>query len=226
MSLESVAGFSEANAAFILEQARLFAKDRGVRPPDDLQVDRKPIHFYNDTGFEIPPYGVLQVRNVRNVATTYHDVKRPIDYDACMTTMLINGPYAVPVGKNGTAQNGPVYRVVHDGGPYSIGDRLGWSAGSFFVSLGSLLVNLGADDVVDNCLRVAFDYSTMTGQTTSVIPAGGSGTFHRRKKTSSSFSTNTGRSYECWNDSSTEIASGTRILAFPGEGVWLAVEVC
>jgi hypothetical protein len=224
--MEPIAGFSESNAAFILEQARLFAKDRGVRPPDDLQFDRKPIHFYNDTGHEIPPYGVLQVETVRDIATTFHDVKRPFDYACCQTTMLINGPYAVAVGERGTAQDGPVYRVIHDGGSYAVGDRLGWKADSFEVTLGCLLVCLGADMVAEDCLRVAFDYSSMRGVATSTIPVGGSGTFHRRKATSTTFATDSSRTYTGWNDSTVEIPNGARLLATCSEGRWTVEEVC
>ena len=221
--MEPIAGFSESNAAFILEQARLFAKDRGVRPPDDLQFDRKPIHFYNDTGHEIPPYGVLQVETVRDIATTFHDVKRPFDYDACQTTMLINGPYAVAVGERGTAQDGPVYRVIHDGGSYAVGDRLGWKADSFEVTLGCLLVNLGADMVAEDCLRVAIDYSAMSAVANGNI--GTTGLAHRRKRTSGGFTTDTSKSYPVVSDGST-ILSGARILCWPCDGVFVAVEVC
>ena len=224
--MESIGVLSESNTKFVLDQARLFAKDRGLNAPDELERERRPVYFHNTSGFEIPAYGVLQVRTVRDDLTCYHDVKRPFDYDACQTTILFNGPYAVPDGERGTAQSGPVYRVIHDGGTYSVGDRMGWKASSFQVGLGSLLVNLGSDEVSTNCLRVAFDYSTMPGQTTSSIPAGGSGTFNRRKKTSTGFTADTSRSYTAWNDSDQDIATNKRILAFPGEGVWLAVEVC
>jgi hypothetical protein len=224
--MEPIAGFSERNAEFILDQAMSYAKDRGVRPPDDLQFNRKPTHFYNDTGHEIPPYGVLQVKTVRDVATTFHDVKRPYDYDACQTTMLINGPYAVAVGERGTAQDGPVYRVIHDGGTYAVGDRLGWKTDSFQVTLGALLVNLGADMVTENCLRVAFDYSSIRGVTTSIIAIGGSGTFYRRKRTSGGFTTDTSRTYTAFNDSTTAIPNSADIKAWSCEGVWYAVEIC
>jgi hypothetical protein len=220
---EPIAGFSERNAEFILDQAMLYAKDRGVRPPDDLQFNRKPTHFYNDTGHEIPPYGVLQVKTVRDVATTFHDVKRPYDYDACQTTMLINGPYAVAVSERGTAQDGPVYRVIHDGGTYAVGDRLGWTANSFQVSLGCLLVNLGADMVTENCLRVAFDYSAMTAVANGAIS--GTGLVHRRKRTIGGFTTDTSKSYPVVSDSSA-IASGARVHCWPCDGVFIAVEVC
>jgi hypothetical protein len=229
--MESIGVLSARNTAFVLEQARLFAKDRGLGAPDDMQIERRPIYFVNESGHEIPPYAVMQVEDYfDNGVTTHHVVKRPFDYTACQTHLLFNGPYAVPDGERGTAQNGPIYQVVHNNAiTYSIGDRMGPTANSFEVGLGSILVHLGRDDVTLRGVRVAFDYSAMSGNAAVEIPAGGSGTFRRRRKTSTGFDDLTGDSfkvYTCWNDSSTPIASGRRIIAWPCEGVWLATEVC
>jgi len=119
-----------------------------------------------------------------------------------------------------------VFRVIHDGGTYAVGDRLGWKTDSFQVTLGALLVNLGADMVTENCLRVAFDYSSIRGVTTSVIAIGGSGTFYRRKRTSGGFTTDTSRTYTAFNDSTTAIPNSADIKAWSCEGVWYAVEIC
>lgn len=224
---ESIGVFRPETAKAIYEDFKRRARQSNIGAENQMPMYRLPMYFQNDSGVEIPPYGILQVKSVFNDITTFHTVKRAFDYDACQTFTIINGPFAVPDGERGTAQDGPFYRVIHDNAiSYSVGDRLGWKSGSFQVGLGSILVNLGADNAATNCIRVAFDYSTMTGVTTSTIPAGSSGTFQRRKKGSTTFTTDTSKTYTAWNDSTTDIANGARILAFPGEGVWLAVEVC
>lgn len=224
---EEYAVFKPSTAEKLIEMIRWWErlpKDAG----SDVEMPiEKGIYFKNNSGAEIPAYGVMQASGTTENVLNYLIVERAYDYAACQGVTLFNGPFAVPDGEFGTAQNGPVYIAVHDAAiTYNVGDRMGWKSGAFTLALGAPLVYLGADDVVTNGCRVMFDYSCMVGQSVLAIAAGASGTVRRRKADGSGFATDTTRSYTAYNDSGTEVASDSRILMFPIDGRWVIVEVC
>ncbi len=199
------------------------------RPDDFVVLEQEPILFVNDSGHEIPPYGLIQAKNTYDQpdGANFVRVVRPFDYAANQSIVLVNGPEAVADGENGSAQPGPLFRVVHDGAEsYAVGDRLGWVSGSFLAGLGALFRVVGVDDIVDDCLRVMFDQSAASMQSSGAITAGSSGLAYLRKPSSGSWTTDTAKEYPVFNDSGSNIADNTRLIGFPTDGRFLVVEVC
>ena len=224
---EAVGVFKKTTAQKLVEMIRWWERlPKNAGPDVEFPVDGG-IYFKNNSGVEIPAYGVMQASGTEENILNYLTVERAYDYTACQGVTLFNGPFSVPDGEFGTAQNGPVYIAVHDAAiTYNVGDRMGWKSGAFTLALGAPLVYLGTDDVITNGCRVMFDHSCMAGQSVSAIAAGASGTVRRRKAGGSGFTTDTTRSYTAFNDSGTEVAADSRILMFPIDGRWVIVEVC
>jgi hypothetical protein len=195
---------------------------------EDTVTVQKPVYFRNDTGSTIPPYGVVQVTGtVESGVMNYFTVEQARDYTAAQTFVVFNNAFEVLNGGYGSGQVGPVFTAIHDAAiTYNVGDRMGWKASGFTIALGSPLVFLGLDDVATNACKVAWDHTCMPGQSISAIAAESSGLVYRRKSTSIGFSTDTTRSYTAYNDTETEIAADSRIMLFPADGRWLAIEVC
>lgn len=200
-----------------------------ARPDDFLPLETEPILFVNDSGHEIPPYGIMQAKNTYDQpgGANYVSVVRPFDYAANQSIVLVNGPTAVPDGEYGSAQLGPLFRVVHDGAEsYGVGDRLGWVSGSFLAGLGALFRVVGVDDITDDCLRVMFDQSVASMQSFGAIAAGSSGLAYLRDPSSETWTTDTSKEYPVFNDSGSNIADNTRMIGLPTDGRFLVVEVC
>jgi hypothetical protein len=211
--------------------AATLAHERGgsVRPDELLFNEPEAILVRNTSGHTIPPFGLMLPKDCFDQPASYNyiDVVRPFDYDANLAVVLVNGFNEIPDGEFGTAQSGPVFRVVHDGAiSYAVGDRLGCVDNSFLAGLGPLFRVLGEDDIAENCIRVMWDHSQMQGQSILEIPAGGSGLVRRRKATVSGWATDTSRSYLAYNDTETAVTEDSRIIMFPIDGRWVIVEVC
>jgi hypothetical protein len=77
--------------------------------------------------------------------------------------LLINGPTEIAIGGYGTAQVGPKYRLLHDGGTYAAGYTLGIKIGAFTATAGHMFSVLGDDELLsgtDNVVSVMFADST------------------------------------------------------------------
>ena len=197
----------------------------GARPIEQLQQPEDPIFFRNDSAQTIPPYGLMQVQTTLDVAGSYNLalVQRPIHSSLLRSPLLINGDYEVLTGGYGMAQNGPVYRLLHDGAhTYVAGDRLGSLTATFTATYGALYSVLGADNIATNIVRVMFDTSAFKGKTKSVaLVAGTPGNVYFRDAAG----TVTTKEYLAETDVS-NIPADTDIWLFPMYGRLVAAKVC
>lgn len=209
----------------LLQQYEREPTDRG---PDAGLPFRIPIVFRNVSGHTIPPYGLMQAKTTYDDAQNYIDVVRAFDYTyETLSIPLVNGPFEVLNNKYGTAQNGPVFRIVHDAAvTYNVGDRIGWKSNSFLAQLGCLFRVVGDDPIVTNIVKAVFDQSAQMGQSAAAIAANSSGNAYIRHASSGGFTTNITKTYTAFNDTSVEIPNNVRIMLWPSEGRFIAIEVC
>lgn len=206
-----------------------YERQNAARPDELVFNEHEPILVRNTSGHTIPPFGLMLPKSCYDAPSSYNyiDVVRPFDYDANLSVVLVNGFKEIPDEQYGTAQNGPVYRVVHNGAvTYATGDRLGCVNNSFQASLGPLFRVLGEDDIVENCLRVVCDDSIMMGQSVLAIADGASGLVRRRKLGLGGWSTDASKSYPARNDTGSAIDADSRILMMPCDGIFSIVQVC
>jgi hypothetical protein len=139
------------------------------KPLDFIPPQPTPIYFRNDSGVTIPPWGLVQPTGTYNETNSFCYVKvdRPIGATLMRCPLLINGPYECLDGDYGCAQQGPVFRLLHDGGTYVAGDRLGAKTGTFTATYGALYAVIGPDAIDTNIVRVMFDTSPFYGKTKS-----------------------------------------------------------
>ena len=157
----------------------------------------------------------------------YLIAKRYPAYTAAQSVPMVNGPFEVPNNEYGTPQLGPVYRVIHDDAVgYSVGDRVGWKANSFQVSLNASFIVLGEDDIETNCLRVTRDDSSISGQSVLAIADGASGLIRRRVLGSGGWTTDASKSYPARNDTGSAINADSRLRVDPVDGIFSIVQVC
>lgn len=209
----------------LLQQYERNPQDRGS---DTGNVFRVPTVFRNVSGHTIPAYGLIQPKTTYEDALGYVDVVRAFDYTyETLSIPLVNGPFEVPNNEFGTAQSGPVFRIKHDGlVVYSTGDRIGWKADSFEAQLGCLFRIIGDEFVGTNIVKAVFDQSAQMGQSAAAIAAGSSGNAYIRHASSGGFTTNSGKTYTAFNDTSVQIPNNVRIMLWPSEGRFIAIEVC
>jgi hypothetical protein len=175
---KDLAIFDEVTAKDVLETIKLIKASgllgtKGEKRPGsagDLVYDTPdPILVYNDSGYAVPPYGLMQMSTTLDEdGRNYVKIKRPIDATLLRCPLLINGPNEIAIGAYGTAQAGPVYRLLHDGGTYVAGDRLGALTSTFTATFGALFAVIGDDDIDTNIVRVMFDTSAFKGKTKGV----------------------------------------------------------
>lgn len=210
--------------------ATLAHERRGsTRPNETVFNEQEPILVRNTSGSTIPPFGLMLAKACYDATGSYNyvDVVRPFDYDANLAVVLVNGFYEIPDTEYGTAQNGPVFRVIHDGSiTYNVGDRLGCVNSSFLAGLGPLFRVLGEDDIAEDCLRVMSDFSVMMAQSVLSIADGASGVIRRRKLGSTGWTTDTTKDYPARNDTGTSIDANSRLIAMPCDGIFSIVQVC
>jgi hypothetical protein len=224
-----IAAFNPDQAQRVWAATLGYERGGSTRPDERIFSEQEPILVRNLSGHTIPPFGLMLPKDCFDQPSSYNyiDVVRPFDYSANLAVVLVNGFNEIPDGDFGTAQHGPVFRVVHDGAiTYNVGDRLGCVNSSFFAGLGPLFRVLGGDDIAEDCLRVMSDHSCMMGQSILPIADGASGVVRRRKLGSGGFTTDTTRSYPARNDTGTSIAADSRILMFPCDGIFSIVQVC
>lgn len=211
--------------------AATLAHERGnsARPDEKIFSEQEPILVRNTSGHTIPPFGLMLPKACFDQPSSYNyiDVVRPFDYAANLSVVLVNSFREIPDGEFGTAQNGPVFRVVHDGAiSYASGDRIGCVDNSFFAGLGPLFRVLGEDDITDDCLRVTSDFSILMGQSVLAIADGASGLIRRRILGSGGWTTDASKSYTARNDTGTSIDADSRLLVMPVDGIFSIVQVC
>lgn len=182
-----------------------------------------PILVRNDSAFVIPPYGLMQPTGTVDVAgsSNYVKVKRPIDATLMRSPLLVNGPREVEVDGYGCAQSGPVFRLLHDGGTYAAGDRLGSLTGAFTATFGALFAVIGDDDIDTDIVRVMFDTSMFRGKTIATLVVGTPGNVYAYDAAG----TLTTKQYLAETTAS-NIAATTDIILFPMYGRLLAVKAC
>jgi hypothetical protein len=113
-----------------------------------------PISVYNDSGQTVPAYGLMQITgSLDEDGRNYIKIKRPAD-SVPPGLLLINGPTEIAVAGYGTAQQGPKYRLLHDGGTYAAGYTLGIDIGSFEATAGSMFSVLGDDEITSGTTDV------------------------------------------------------------------------
>jgi hypothetical protein len=177
---DQLAVFDEQTALDVLATIQA-VKDSGLLELD-TNADRRegskprtvyntplPTYVYNDSGSAIPAYGLMQMTTTLDEdGRSYIKVKQPIDSTLLRCPLLVNSGREIAIGGYGIAQLGPVFRLLHDGGTYVAGDRLGAKAGTFTATYGALYAVIGADAIDVNIVRVMFDTSAFKGKTKSV----------------------------------------------------------
>lgn len=182
-----------------------------------------PISVYNDSGQTVPAYGLMQMTTTLNEdGRNYVKVKRPIDSTLLRCPLLINGPTEIAVGGYGTAQQGPTFRLLTDGGSYVAGDRLGAKTSTFTATYGALFSVIGSDSIDTNIVRVMFDVSSFKGKTKSVALVVGT---PANVYFTDAAGTVTSREYLAETDVS-DIPADTVIDLIPMYGRLVAREVC
>lgn len=202
------------------------------RMVDRAPIDRTynlpaPLIFRNDSGYEIPPYGCVQVTGTTEIGgQNYLLAGRPIIWtSAVVGPFFFNSPWAVPDGEYGNFQPGPIYRAISDGTSISVGVRIGPVASSFEVGKGCLYSYLGPDDVATNCIRIISNETNLLAVAGSGIPANGSGTVTAKIPTSGDWIGGS-VTYTARNPSGTAIPSSALVICMPENAKWVAVEIC
>ncbi len=193
------------------------------------QFIESPIYLKNLETTIIPAYGIVQVNGcVEEVAggKTYLQVKRPFDFDSTQSILVVNGPREIEAEGFGVAQKGPVFRIKTNGTTLATDDRIGATLSSYLASLGAVFRVLGDDDIDTNIVQAVVDSTPCMGESISSIVSGSIGNVYMRKPTSGGWSTDTSKQYTAYNDTPTDIAGSKRLILFPVDGRFVAVEVC
>jgi hypothetical protein len=212
------------------QKKRVWAATRKVELlPSDIATDSinavpNAIYFRNDSAQTVPPYGLMQISGTVEVTGSFNyvTIKRPIDATLMRCPLLINGPREVLTNEYGSAQIGPVYRLLHNGTAYVAGDRLGSLTATFTATYGSLYAVLGEDDIATDIVRVMFDTSCMYGKTQgAALVAGAPANVLAYDATD----TITAKEYLA-ETLGASIPADTRILMLSSYGRWFASEIC
>lgn len=225
---EELAVFQPSTARKLLAMLQAWERTPGFTGELESHAYREHFPFVNTSGHTIPPYGIFLVDGTSEEnGINYLIAKRYPAYTAAQSVPMVNGPFEVPNNEYGTPQLGPVYRVIHDDAVgYSVGDRVGWKANSFQVSLNASFIVLGEDDIETNCLRVTRDDSSISGQSVLAIADGASGLIRRRVLGSGGWTTDASKSYPARNDTGSAINADSRLRVDPVDGIFSIVQVC
>ncbi len=192
---------------------------------DSINPVQNTIYFRNDSAQTVPPYGLMQATGTVEVTGSFNyvKVKRPIDSTLMRCPLLINGPREVLTNEYGSAQVGPVFRLLHDGAhTYQPGDRLGSLTATFTATYGALYAVIGADDIDTNIVRVMFDTSSMYGKTKAAALVVGT---PANVYVWDAAGTLTGKEYLAETKGAT-IPAATDILLISLYGRWFASRIC
>ena len=219
MERKRIAGITPEQAARMLEATEAYERSLGSSAPrfDNLPgVDR--ILFRNDSGEEIPPYALMHITGTAENQFNYVTVTKPASSNVERSKILVNGPEAVADGGFGTAQSGPIFRIIHDGSlTYQAGDRVGYKNNSFLAGLNPTFLVLGNDDLEDDMIRVMYDDSELRGVAATTITATTAGDV--------TVTTPTTRTHKA-KTIGLSILSGTNVRLGSENGEWTAIEVC
>ena len=220
--------FSPSEADRVWKAVKAFERGSAGSTATERFNAPSPILFRSISSHAIPAYGCLQIVGTEEVGgQNYIKVDRPLDYtDSVMGPFLFNGPAEVEANGLGTAQWGPVYRAISDGGTYSVGTRFGPVASSFEMAKGCLYTYMGQDDVVEDCVRlIACETPLLAIADSSGIAANSSGTVVAKQPASGNWTAGT-VSYTAWNPTGVGIASNALCLIYPVDAKWVALELC
>jgi hypothetical protein len=200
---------------------------RDLQPQPPVINLPAPIVFRNDSGYEIPPYGCIQVTGTVEIGDqNYLLAGRPISWTgAVVGPFFFNSPRAVPDGEYGNCQPGPVFRTISDGTSLPVGVRVGPIASAFTVGKGCLYSVLGADDVATNCIRIVSNETPIIAIATTGIAANSSATVTKKDPAAGDWVAGT-VTYTAWNPSGTIIPAAALVKCFPVDAKWSAVEIC
>ena len=219
MERKRIAGITPEQAARMLEATEAYERSLGYTAPrlDNLPgVDR--ILFRNDSGEEIPPYALMHITGTAENQFNYVTVTKPASSNKLRSRILVNGPEPVADGGFGTAQSGPIFRIIHDAAVlYEPGDRVGYKHNSFLAGLNPTFVVLGNDDLEDNMVRVMIDDSELRGVAATTITATTAGDV--------TVTTPATRTHKAKTIGSS-ISSGSNVRLGSENGEWTALEVC
>lgn len=187
--------------------------------PSRSKYDPDFVNVRNISAFEIPGFGLMQMSVADNVeGRKIVDVTRPFSQTLPSSIFLVNGPFPIPAGDFGYAQEGPIYSVKRAAGSFPVGTRIGWKADSFDATFGCLLNVVGTDDITENIVRAMADFSMLLGTVTTAIPANMAGA-------GEVLTTNPATTHKA-KTKKTGIAVGKEVLIWPCVGEWIAAEVC
>jgi hypothetical protein len=162
---KDLAIFDEATAKDVIETIKalkdsgLLAStgDEGLKqglPGQQVYNTPIPTIVYNDSGQTVPAYGLMQITgNLDEDGRNYVKIKRPAD-SVPPGLLLINGSTDIAIAGYGTAQPGPTYKVLHDGGTYAAGYTLGIKLATFTATAGSMFSVLGNDELTSGATNV------------------------------------------------------------------------
>lgn len=219
MELKRIAAFTPEQAARTWEATEAYERMLGGSAPGlDYLPGERGILFRNDSGEEIPPYGLMHITGTVDDKFNYVTVTKPSSSNLVRSKLLVNGPEPVADGREGTAQAGPIFRVIHDGLiAYQAGDRVGYKSDSFLAGLNPTFLVLGDDDLEEDMIRVMYDDSELRGVAAGTITSVAAGDV--------TVSTPTTRTHKAKTIGSS-ILSGTNVRLGSENGEWTALEVC
>jgi hypothetical protein len=219
MERKRIAGWTPEQAARTWEATEAYERSLGSSAPrfDNLPGERG-ILFRNDSGEEIPAYGLLHITGTVDDKFNYVTVTKPATANTVRSKILVNGPEPVADGGFGTAQLGPIFRIIHDGAlTYQAGDRVGYKDASFLAGLNPTFLVLGEDDLETDMIRVMYDDSELRGVAAGTITSSVAGNV--------TVSTPATRTHKAKTIGSS-ILSGTNVRLGSENGEWTALGVC
>jgi hypothetical protein len=220
--------FTPRQAERVWEATKAFEKSVKGRASDERPITPTPISFVNKGTSTIPAYGCVQIVGTEEIGgRNYLQVTRPFDYtDSVVGPFLLNGPNEVDQDDLGTAQWGPIYRAISDGGAYTVGTRFGPVASAYTVGKGAVFTYLGEDDVETDCVRlIACETPLLAIAGSGGIPANSSGTVTAKQPASGNW-TSGSVTYTAWAPTATPIPANATVMIFPVDAKWVAVEIC
>lgn len=222
MERKRITGWTPEQAARTWEATEAYERLLGSSAPNlEFQPGMDRIFFRNESGEEIPAYGLMHITGCVDDKFNYATVDKPSTANAIRSKILINGPVAVPDGEEGTAQTGPIFRLIHDNAiSYIAGDRVGYKNGSFLAGLNPTFLVLGEDDIEENCLRVMFDDTTIFGVTAGTLTSSVAGNV----TVTSPFAPVT-RTHQA-KTLGASLTTGVNVKLFTSMGEWYALRVC
>lgn len=158
-----------SSGSLLGEIKRLQAEVRGLR-----SALGAGLYVRNDSGEEVPAFGVMQITGTAEEGgQNYVTIDKP---DGTTDAhFLFNGPEAIEDGGYGLAQNGPVYRVLTDGGTVATDEGWGAVSGQWYVDadIEGVLVAIGEDDIETDVARFRMVSNSVADTVIVEVPESG-----------------------------------------------------